>query len=39
MRKERAAVREMVRVLAKSPFNNGDNEGACNDSLKLHLDF
>jgi alpha-galactosidase len=33
------AVREMVRVSAKSTFNNGGNEGARNDSLKLRLDF
>jgi hypothetical protein len=39
MRKEMAAAREMVRVLARSPFNSGGNAGAHNDSLKLHLDF
>jgi hypothetical protein len=39
MRKEMAAVREMVRVLARSTFNSGDNEEAHNGSLKLCLDF
>jgi hypothetical protein len=39
MRKEMAAVREMVMVLARSPFNSGGNEGAHNGSLKLHQDF
>jgi hypothetical protein len=39
MRKEMAVVREMVSVLARSPFNSGGNEGARNNSLKLHLDF
>jgi hypothetical protein len=39
MRKEMAVVREIVKVLARSPFNSGDNEGAHNGSLKLHLDF
>jgi hypothetical protein len=29
----------MVRVLARSPFNSSGNEGACNDSLNLRLDF
>jgi hypothetical protein len=39
MRKEMAGVREIVRVSTRSPCNSGDNEGAHNGSLKLHLDF
>jgi hypothetical protein len=34
-----AVVREVDRVLARSPFNSDSNEGACNGSLKLHLGF
>jgi hypothetical protein len=34
-----AMAREMVRVLARSPFNSGDNKGARNGSLKLRLGF
>jgi hypothetical protein len=29
----------MIRVLARSPFNSGGNEGAHNNSLNLCLDF
>jgi hypothetical protein len=39
MRKEMVTVREMVRVLARSPFNSCGNEGARNGSLTLCLDF
>jgi hypothetical protein len=39
MGKEMAAMREIVRVSTKSPFNSGGSEGAHNGSLKLHLDF
>jgi hypothetical protein len=39
MRREMAVAREMVRVLAISPFKSSDNEGAHNGSLKLCLDF
>jgi hypothetical protein len=31
------AAREMIRVLARPPFNSGGNEGAHNGSLKLRL--
>jgi hypothetical protein len=31
--KRNAAVREMVWVSARSPFNSGGKEGACNGSL------
>jgi hypothetical protein len=34
-----AAVREMVRVSARSPFSSGGSEVARNGSLKLCLDF
>jgi hypothetical protein len=39
MRREIAAMREMVRVLGRSPFNSGSNKEACNSSIKLHLGF
>jgi hypothetical protein len=39
MRKEMATAREMVRVLARSPFNSSGDEGARNGSPKLRLDF